>query len=296
MRVPHHIRLLLFVLALSPTLVFAQDITAEPNYGALSLEEGFYPDPQVVDVTSGGSISVNIPDCAFGYVSNAPDVDLYYDTSGNSDLFFYVEGAGDTTLLINTPSGDWVCDDDSGPGTNPSIQMRYAQSGLYNVWVGSYSDEYTTASLYISEIDTVQRPDLDGGVPDFSLQPTYGTISLDEGFLPDPHTVTLSAGGSVELDMGECTYGYVAEAPDVDMQYSTSGDSNLYIYVESNDDTTLLVNTANGDWICNDDGYYGTNPIIVLPYADGGLYNIWVGSFGGNISDARVHISEIDPR
>ena len=35
--------------------------------------------------------------------------------------------------------------------------------------------------------------------PDLSLDPTYGDVNLDEGFLPDPHEVSLIAGGDVEV-------------------------------------------------------------------------------------------------
>ena len=69
--------------------------------------------------------------------------------------------------------------------------------------------------------------------PDLSLDPTYGDVNLDEGFLPDPHEVSLIAGGDIEVAVGSCSYGYVAEPPDVDFYYTTSGSSNLYVYVNA---------------------------------------------------------------
>jgi len=119
---------------------------------------------------------------------------------------------------------------------------------------------------------------------------------LNEGFLPDPYTVDLVAGGSIDLDVGGCAYGYVAEAPDFDLYYETSGSSNLYIYAMSDEDTTLLVNTPDANWTCNDDGYSGSNPLIVIPAAAGGLYDIWVGSYGGDAAGTTLYISERDPR
>lgn len=275
--------------------VSAQDITAEPNFGSLSLTEGFVPDPQVVNVTSGGSMSVKVSGCNFGYVSSAPDVDLYYTSSRGSDLFFYVEGQGDTTLLINTPTGDWVCDDDGFTGTNPLVTMRSAPDGLYNVWVGSYSNDFHDATLLISEVDP-SAPPSSGPIPDYSLEPTYGNVSLDEGFLPDPYDVDVVAGGPLELNMGQCAYGNVAEAPDFDLYYSTSGGSDLYIYSISGEDTTLLINTPSGNWLCNDDAYFGNNPLIVVPNAPDGLYDIWVGTYGSDTVGASLYVSEIDPR
>jgi hypothetical protein len=57
----------------------------------------------------------------------------------------------DTTLLINRPDATWICDDDSLGDSNPSVTIRDAASGLYNIWVGTYSDSgLVSATLYIS--------------------------------------------------------------------------------------------------------------------------------------------------
>lgn len=277
----------------------SQSISAEPNFGSLSLNEGFVPDPQSVAVTSGGSIDVGVGGCSYGFVSDAPDVDFYYTTSGNSDLYIYAVGDGDTTLLINTPSGSWVCNDDSYGDGDPLLRLPNADNGLYNIWVGSYSNEFHDATLFVSEVDPSSDTSSgapNGGVPDYSLDPTYGRETLEEGFLPDPYAIDVVAGGPIELSMGECTYGYVADAPDFDLYYETTGGSNLYIYALSEDDTTLLINTPDGNWVCNDDGHFDGNPLIVIPAGEGGLYDIWVGSYNGDGSGATLYISEIDPR
>ncbi len=287
--------LLVALLAATAPSVFSQSISAEPNFGTLSLDEGFVPDPQSVSVTSGGSIEVGVSGCSYGYVSDAPDVDMYYTTSGGSDLYIYVVGDGDTTLLINTPTGNWVCDDDGYGDGDPVVVLRNAPGGLYNIWAGSYSNDYHDATVFISEVDPTGSSS-GGVVPDYSLDPTYGSETLAEGFLPDPYSVDVVAGGTIELDMGECTYGYVADAPDFDLYYETSGNSTLYIYAVSGEDTTLLVNSPDGNWICNDDGYGDGDPLIVIPAGAGGLYDIWVGTYNGDTAGTTLYISEIDPR
>jgi len=288
---------LLLACLLLPTtpMAEAQSVGANPAFGDVRLKEGFLPDPHSVSVTSGGSIDVDIGGCSYGYVSDAPDVDLYYTTSGGAGLYIYAEGEGDTMLLINTPSGDWVCDDDTHGDLDPVVRFSGAADGLYNIWVGSYSNENHSATLYVSEIDPAGSSA--SGAPDLSLDPTYGDVRLDAGFLPDPHVVSLSAGGNLEVDVGSCTYGYVANAPDVDFYYSTSSGANdLYVYVVADDDATLLINRPDGSWVCDDDGYTGTNPVVVIPKAAGGLYNIWVGTYGDDLTSATLNISERDPR
>lgn len=131
---------------------------------------------------------------------------------------------------------------------------------------------------------------------DISADPTYGNVRLDGGFMPDPHVVELTAGGSVSVNVGGCTYGKVANAPDVDFYYNGNEQRTLYITATAGDDTTLLINTPNGSWICDDDSFGNRNPILVIRNAPSGLYNIWVGTYGDDMAPATLRISEIDPR
>ena len=59
----------------------------------------------------------------------------------------------DTTLAVNLPDGRWVCDDDSGEGTDPLVTFSNPESGNYNIWVGAYgsNDNYGRAVLYVTE-------------------------------------------------------------------------------------------------------------------------------------------------
>lgn len=123
--------------------------------------------------------------------------------------------------------------------------------------------------------------------------PTYGSVSLRAGFTPDPHTSSITAGGSTAVSISGCN-GSVADSPDINLTW-TGGSSTLYIYSTSDSDTTLLVNLPNGSWVCNDDTM-GRDPVIVVRNAPSGLYNIWSGTFGGGTAAADVMISEIDPR
>jgi hypothetical protein len=141
------------LLAVTVSAAKAQNTVAQPNFGDLRLKEGFLPDPQSVTVTSGGNLDVDVGSCSYGYVLSAPDVDLYYTTSGGAGLYIYVDGADDTTLLVNRPDRGWTCNDDGYTGTNPIVEISRAEDGLYNIYVGTYGDDLTSATLYISEID-----------------------------------------------------------------------------------------------------------------------------------------------
>ena len=134
--------------------------------------------------------------------------------------------------------------------------------------------------------------------PNWRAEPMYGTANLSAGFTPDPHVVTVRAGGNNRNSIpGSGCAGYINNAqPDMDLNYQ-AGRSRLYIYVKAGVDTTLLVNDANGNWHCSDD-FEGSNPAIILNNPPSGNYNIWVGAYtqGGTGNQAQLHISELTPR
>ncbi len=132
----------------------AQDFDADPNFGTIDLASGFTPDPQVIAVRSGGSLSAETisPACR-GFISNAPDVRLNYD-AGSLPLIISVASSADTTLVVNAPDGSWYCDDDTGVnGLNPMVRFNAPKPGRYEIWVGTYANaSLQPASLHISEL------------------------------------------------------------------------------------------------------------------------------------------------
>jgi hypothetical protein len=132
----------------------AQDFNANPNYGTINLNAGFTPDPQVIQLQSGGNIDAqSISSSCRGFISNAPDVRLNY-SSGSYPLILSVASGADTTLVVNAPDGTWYCDDDAGVnGLNPMVRFNRPQSGRYEIWVGTYGGaRLENAQLHISEL------------------------------------------------------------------------------------------------------------------------------------------------
>jgi hypothetical protein len=135
------------------------DYSLDPNYGAATIASGFVPDPQTVSITSGGPVDISalgLGSGCGGYATSAPDFEVTY-TSGTFPLlrFYFVSTSGDTTLVINGPSGAWYCADDSFGTLHPTIDFQNPSSGVYDVWVGSYSsDTFAAGNLFITEVDT----------------------------------------------------------------------------------------------------------------------------------------------
>jgi hypothetical protein len=131
----------------------------------------------------------------------------------------------------------------------------------------------------------------------------FGRIALRPGFVPDPRSVAITAGGSIDvrgLSLGAGCVGFVTRQPDYIVNLSgTSPNLRFYVQVpgasaSSPTDTTLIVNTARGGWRCNDDSYGGANPTVDIPNAGPGQYDVWVGSYqaGGN-ARGRLFVTEL---
>jgi hypothetical protein len=129
----------------------------------------------------------------------------------------------------------------------------------------------------------------------YSLNPTYGTASLNAGFSPDPYVVNVQSGGSRDAsNLSSSCRGFIADAPDVRLNYQ-SGSFPLIFSVNSSADTTLVVNAPDGSWYCDDDGgNTGMNPSIRFGSPQSGQYDVWIGTYGSaTLQPAQLHISEL---
>lgn len=278
----------------------AQTIT--PNvtgaFGNVTLSSGFMPDPHDVTLPAGGTVQANTVDanCA-GMIAVRPDVSLTY-TAGTLPLYLSATSEADTTLVVRGPDNAWYCNDDSDGTLNPSVAFASPASGRYQIWVGVFAGTDTPqAVLHISELASSATAN-EGVAPDASLPPGAGTVALTGGFTPDPHTQAIIAGGSYDatgLGVAGCV-GWIAGPPDYRVNWTAgSGALPLIFSVQSDADTTLAINDAQGNWVCDDDsGNAGLNPSIVFQGAVSGQYDVWVGSFAqGEYSDSVLNISEL---
>ena len=264
-----------------------------------------------MDVASGGPIDVSalgIGTACGGHATAAPDFEMFL-TAGSSQIrvFFVADTAGeDSTLIVNTPDGDWICDDDYGAGLNPMLELAPAEAGTYDIWIGSYSaDENVWGTLYITELNYTPDSLLDGGSVsggdglDYTLESNFGDVELGPGFWPDPHTVDVVSGGSIDvsaLGIGTSCRGYATAAPDFEL-YLTGSFSELRVYFEADspgDDTTLIINTPDGEWLCDDDSGGSFDPLLEFEPAAAGYYDIWIGSYSVDESVfGTLHITEL---
>lgn len=212
----------------------------------------------------------------------------------------------DPYLRLYDSSGNVLQDDDNTlDGRNANLRFLLPSTGTYTL-------RATRAGFEFGQSEgpyqlTLQRETLSEpapGIPalDWALPSRNGEVTLAAGFSPDPFTVSLTAGGSVNASAAlnnQCDAnprGFVSNAPDFRLHYS-AGRYRLRIFVRAAQDTTLIVNTPDGEWHCTDDtpGTGGFNPLLDLREPPSGQYDIWVGSYALSLGvDATLVITETD--
>jgi protease YdgD len=221
--------------ALAATLAtapHAQDYALEPTFGVVSLQSGFSPETNWISLLAGGDVRSEYTDwnlnirCA-GYFADAPDFRVFF-TPDDDPLSFYVEARDDTVLLVNTPDGEWHCNDDFS-GLNPALTFETPLEGQYDIWVGTFSavgEDYPAATLAMTQGEPFAAAferaffgEDDRLAVDATQSPwtMIGFLDLDEssctGVLIGPATVLTAAhcianGGVVQTPPVEFLAGY----------------------------------------------------------------------------------------
>lgn len=291
------------------------DYSLPPTAGAVTLAAGFTPDPHEIVITNaGGAVDVSealgesCAGAANGFVAAAPDVRLLY-TAGEYVLNIALAGDADAVLVISTPDGGWICDDDSGGLGQPAVLFDAPQNGQYDIWVGTYEAGTTVSgTLLISETDLLVAADFPelitapavtvkaGALPEH-MPAAFGTIELASGFTEDPLILGMTAGGPVAvqdvLGEGSCAglaSGFIAAKPGYHVDYTAGdyvlrfftfnlGDADPVLDALDPADFTLVVRAPDGSYFCDDDGAGLLQPLIEFDAPESGVYEVWVGVF-----------------
>lgn len=136
------------------------DYSLDATFFDEDLITGFTPDPASFPLQAGGYLlASDAQDGCAGFVAEAPDVRITYEAGDDYPLRIYVEGDADTTLLVNQPDGQWLCNDDRVDGDlNPEIMLDRPLTGQYDIWVGTYEDidtlgDFPQVELFVSELE-----------------------------------------------------------------------------------------------------------------------------------------------
>lgn len=130
------------------------------------------------------------------------------------------------------------------------------------------------------------------------LNPTaatnYGETALVSADVP--HRVQGVAGGDLDASaLQSGCVGYVTANPDYRIIWPGSF-STLRFFFTGEGDATLIVLAPDGTLYCNDDAVGTVSPMIDVPAAAAGVYNVWLGSFaaGGHISGTLAITTDLN--
>jgi hypothetical protein len=264
MKLPLYVTLLCLLIVCSRPAAAqgALDPSAEPSGGTAALAPAFTPDPFRTMLTGGGDVDANsraLGQECFGFISIEPDFRLTAQGSFSLLRFIFIADTitTDTTLIVRTPDGRYLCNNDAFGIFNPMVDVANAVAGDYAVWIGGFSpnrpvygDLYVTgnssiipgstgvvipiptATLQPTAAATTEPTPVPGGALNAGLPPAHGRMALASGFLPDPYWAVVVGGGQVSVPalndntvegisevLPECG-GFSDSAPDFRVEWS----------------------------------------------------------------------------
>lgn len=136
------------------------NVNGTPSSGKLHLGRGFIPDPWSIELTASGRTPLEDqlgPDC-IGFVdASRPDVVLDY-AAGTRNLHIYAKSNSDTALIVQTPGGQWVCNDDGlDLNFDPAVEITLPEQGKYAIWLATIERGAADAILFFSESSPTSR-------------------------------------------------------------------------------------------------------------------------------------------
>ena len=297
-------------------LNLAADIARKVRSGMVTLDlaAGAPLDPTFFSANGGGEVDSRLLSSACsGFINRQPTATVKW--SGEADqvrAFFYSDG--DPTLMVLTPKGELLCNDNAGPQLlDPFVEIKNPAAGDYRIWVGSAVKNQLVPGVLV----LTTKPGVDLGTfklgslikrPSIPQAPVTATAEMtttatastklapqvqalaDKLLKGAPElkpgakvTVDVTADGIIPLfripaaaDKG-CA-GLVTGAPSYAFKWTGKAD-NLHFAVDASADTTLMVVTTGGRQVwCNDDAKQGTvNPAIDIANPADDTYLVYVG-------------------
>jgi hypothetical protein len=268
-------------------------------------EAGLPLDPFIISLQAGGPVDATTvaPECK-GFVAKNPAVSVDY--KGKADLlkvFFYSDG--DPVLLIQTPDGKFVCNDNTNPALlDPTVTLVKPAQGRYNIWLGSalkgdlipgflvFTGQGAVGAGRLALGELVKRPAQVEVLPQRArlaaaaarAEEAVAAVVATEKLAPGggPLTAEVTAEGDLpapEVATGDVYCGgLITVAPSYAFAWSGQAKA-LGVMFEGDGDAALIVRTPDGKFLCADDadGRNNLNPLVVVGNPAAGSYLVWVG-------------------
>lgn len=199
---------------------------------------------------------------------------------------------GNVSVIVMTPTSTTITPTWTPDGTTTVTPTWTPDGTTTATWTPTATDSGTTATP--TWTPTFTETPAAVATLNFSLAPVYGSSALTSGFVPDPFSVGVSAGGPANVSYlgGGCS-GYATSAPTFSVNYTSGAFPTLRFYFIGSSDTTMIVNTPGGSYFCVDDSFGTLNPTLDFQSPSSGRYDVWIGAFnaGGSVG-GTLYVTE----
>ena len=269
-------------------------------------EAGFPLDPFIVSLQAGGPVDAStVAKGCKGFLTKNPALSVDY--KGKAEIlkiFFYSDG--DPVLLIQTPDGKFVCNDNTNAALlDPTVTLTKPAQGRYNIWLGSaLARDLIPGFLVFTGQGRRERRRLGAAKARQAAGPARGAAfeqSADGGRRPRGRG---GGGGQVGGEAGagrraahragdghrrsararsgngrRLCGGLITVAPSYAFEWSGQAKA-LGVMFEGDGDATVIVRTPEGKFVCADDaaGSANLNPLVIVKVPRRGV--TWCGSAG----------------
>ncbi|MCO5190005.1 MAG: hypothetical protein M9918_17655 [Anaerolineae bacterium] len=268
-------------------------------FANVDLNAGFLLDPYLLRVLGGGlQPAADLDAACSGYVPASPNATLNW-TGTSEALSVYVYSDADPVLVIETPDGEFLCNDDAGALVlDPLVTIEAPTEGTYNIYVGSADlGDFYAGFLVMTELtadlgsldlmpllDRRDAPIIDteavAAALQFDIEPIFGTVAISPGF--DPVEAIVAGGGAIPIHnlsfVDETCAGFASIVPSYAFTWSGNG-SGLTVFLEAQADAALVIRTPNGEIVCSDNvSADNFNPSVDIPNPAEGEYDIYIAA------------------
>lgn len=229
------------------------------------------------------------------FVGGKRAIPFYYEGRLGQEVAVLLESDEiDSYLIVETPSGTVLTDDDGAYDRNSLIVFEIEERGRYTIYASSYSGaELGSFRILLDEPEVIDQIIADA-YGDFPDEPPYDQPDAGEDYTARVTPIAEGDRLSGMLDTDSSVrYGSYVEIYELDL----SGGQDIVIDLISDDfDAFLTVVTPDGTELTDDDGGSNTNSSLQLIDADGGTYEIWAGSyFDSGFGSFEISVESFTP-
>jgi hypothetical protein len=275
---------------------------------SINFAAGIPLDPFFISLQGGGPVDASTLDkSCVGWTPAAPSVVFDFQGAASERLKLFMYSDHDPTLVVKTPDGKFVCNDNTNPLLlDPTVTIEKPKLGTYSVWAGHRTKQGLVAGLLVITAkpgvdlgtfrpgELVKRP----SIPETLVAPRQDPGNAER--LKQAMAAVAATAPRVKPGDPDTTVAFVADGKFSPITYLhddlrcngliklestyvfslTETIPNLRIFVEGNHDSNLIVKTPTGEpaYACNDDATgENFNPVVDLAKPAAGLYAVWVG-------------------